>query len=105
MRLRLFDSRRQRLRSCHDEDVASILGAGGSGLGVKSGDISAVIWSHNYFDHIGDPSTIPSSTELVVSPVSWPGYPRDPEAGVAASLFSFSANIIIGGVCRNKLAI
>ena len=66
-----------------------MLDSDGSGLGIKSGDISTVIWSHNHFDHIGDPSTFPPSTELVVGPgvkaASWPGYPRHSEAGVLDS--------------------
>ncbi|ORY10187.1 hypothetical protein BCR34DRAFT_435447, partial [Clohesyomyces aquaticus] len=60
-------------------DVRSILDSDTSGLGVRSTDIEAIIWSHNHFDHVGDPSRFPSSTELVVGPgvksASWPGYP------------------------------
>ncbi|KAK0184147.1 beta-lactamase-like protein [Armillaria mellea] len=36
--------------------------------GVELGSVNAVIWSHTHFDHIGDVSTFPSSTELVVGP-------------------------------------
>ena len=70
-------------------NVASVLDSNSSGLDILNGDIRAVIWSHNHFDHIGDPSTFPPSTELVVGPgvsaASWPGYPRNPEAGVLDS--------------------
>ncbi|EED15398.1 conserved hypothetical protein [Talaromyces stipitatus ATCC 10500] len=31
-------------------------------------DIDAIIWSHWHFDHIGDPSTFPETTSLVVGP-------------------------------------
>ncbi|KAF9023233.1 hypothetical protein BDZ89DRAFT_1070106 [Hymenopellis radicata] len=34
--------------------------------GIPLKDIQAVIWSHNHFDHIGDMSKFPSTTELVV---------------------------------------
>ncbi|OAL40504.1 hypothetical protein AYO20_00240 [Fonsecaea nubica] len=41
--------------------------------------INSIVWSHRHFDHIGDPSTFPGSTELVVGPGSkqtfYPGYP------------------------------
>lgn len=65
-------------------DVASVLDTDSSGLSVRSADIKSVIWSHNHFDHIGDASTFPPSTELVVGPgvraTSWPGWPRNPDA-------------------------
>jgi len=68
-------------------DVASVLN--NSDLRIKSKDISAVIWSHNHFDHIGDPSTFPPTTDLVVGPgvsvASWPGWPSNPDAGVLDS--------------------
>jgi glyoxylase-like metal-dependent hydrolase (beta-lactamase superfamily II) len=68
-------------------DVASVLD--NSDLGIKSKDISAIIWSHNHFDHIGDPSTFPPTTELIVghgvSAASWPGWPSNPDAGVLNS--------------------
>ncbi|RYP44066.1 hypothetical protein DL768_009435 [Monosporascus sp. mg162] len=51
---------------------------------VRSTDIEAVIWSHHHFDHIGDPSTFPSSTALVVGPgvkkLCWPAYPTNPDS-------------------------
>ncbi|KAI0379433.1 Metallo-hydrolase/oxidoreductase [Hypomontagnella monticulosa] len=67
-------------------DVASVLDSDVSGLQIRSTDIEAVIWSHNHFDHTGDPSTFQPSTQLVVGPgvktASWPGYPSNPDAGV-----------------------
>ena len=70
--------------------VASVLDSHNrSNLNIRSADISSVIWSHNHFDHTGDPSTFPASTELVVGPgvrdLSWPGWPSDQEAGVLDS--------------------
>jgi glyoxylase-like metal-dependent hydrolase (beta-lactamase superfamily II) len=66
------------------QDVASVLNNDKSGLNIRSSDIRSVIWSHNHFDHIGDPTTFPSSTELVVGPgvraASWPGWPSNPNA-------------------------
>jgi len=85
--------------------IASILDSPNSNnLNIRSADITSVIWSHNHFDHIGDPSTFPSSTELVVGPgvreLSWPGWPTNPDAAVLDSdiagrtvrEISFSAN-------------
>lgn len=70
-------------------DVASVLDSDSSGLNIRSADIKAVIWSHNHFDHIGNVSTFPPSTELVVGPgvcaTSWPGWPRNPDAGLLDS--------------------
>lgn len=70
-------------------DVASVLDSDTSGLGIRSSDVSAVIWSHNHFDHTGDVSTFPSSTELVVGPgvkaTSWPGWPTNPDGMVLDS--------------------
>lgn len=61
-------------------DVASVLDSDDSGLNIRSADVQAVIWSHNHFDHIGDTSRFPPSTDLVVGPgveaASWPGWPR-----------------------------
>lgn len=42
--------------------------------------------SHSHFDHTGDPTTFPASTELVVGPGFtekwWPGFPTKPDAQV-----------------------
>ncbi|KAL2167187.1 hypothetical protein VTG60DRAFT_1599 [Thermothelomyces hinnuleus] len=69
-------------------DIATMLNENSS-LGIRAEDVEAVIWSHNHFDHTGDPATFPATTELVVGPgvraASWPGYPTDPEALVLDS--------------------
>jgi glyoxylase-like metal-dependent hydrolase (beta-lactamase superfamily II) len=44
-------------------------------------NLTSIIWSHWHFDHIGDSSTFPSSTSLVVGPgfkkALLPGYPAN----------------------------
>ncbi|OTA53100.1 hypothetical protein K449DRAFT_378817 [Hypoxylon sp. EC38] len=89
-------------------DVASILDSDISGLGVRSVDIGAVIWSHNHFDHVGDVSKFPPTTDLVVGPgvrgASWPGWPTNPDGEVLDSdvqgrvvrEISFEAGLKIG---------
>lgn len=88
-----------------EKDVADIL----KEHGVDPSEISSVIWrfdrmngflhsrhlsadylaSHFHFDHIGDISTFPSSTELVVGPgfkqKFGRAYPTDPESPVRES--------------------
>ncbi|KAI3275302.1 hypothetical protein DTO003C3_1849 [Penicillium roqueforti] len=65
-------------------NISDILDSDASSLGIRSTDIEAIIWSHAHFDHIGDPSTFPLSTELVVGPgirdSHWPGFPTNPDA-------------------------
>lgn len=69
-----------------DNDIAEILDSNTNTdeCPVRSDDIDAIIWSHHHFDHVGDPSTFPSSTDLVVGPgvtsACWPGYPTNPDA-------------------------
>ena len=67
-----------------EKNVSDILDDDKSGLEIGSKDIEAVIWSHSHFDHIGDPSAFPPSTDLVVGPgfkqAYWPGYPTNPES-------------------------
>ena len=71
------------------KDVVSVLDEDNSGLNIRSTDIEAVIWSHNHFDHTGDPSRFPPHTELIVGPgvtgTLWPGYPSNPDSGVLDS--------------------
>lgn len=47
--------------------------------------------SHWHWDHIGDPSTFPSSTDLIVGPgfkeAFLPGYPTKPDSPVRESDF------------------
>lgn len=70
-------------------DVKSVLDMDKSDLNIRSLDVEAVIWSHNHFDHIGDVSQFPQTTELVVGPgvraASWPGWPRREDAIVLDS--------------------
>lgn len=76
-----------------DKNVSEILDAHAStensSSAVRSTDIEAIIWSHHHFDHIGDPSTFPAATTLVVGPgvpkICWPGYPTNPDAMVLDS--------------------
>jgi glyoxylase-like metal-dependent hydrolase (beta-lactamase superfamily II) len=59
--------------------------------GVDPAEIGDVIWSHWHWDHIGDPSTFPGTTNLVVGPgfkdAFYPGYPAKPDAPVKESDF------------------
>ncbi|MCJ1424693.1 hypothetical protein MMC29_002581 [Sticta canariensis] len=70
-------------------NISEVLDTHGTGLGVRSQDIEAIIWSHNHFDHIGDPSCFPPSTDLVVGPGFKehysPGYPINPKASILES--------------------
>jgi metal-dependent hydrolase (beta-lactamase superfamily II) len=62
------------------KDVSEILLEGGMDLQK----INAVIWSHHHWDHTGDMSKFPTTTELVVGPDMpaklWPGYPVNKES-------------------------
>ncbi|EPQ56221.1 Metallo-hydrolase/oxidoreductase [Gloeophyllum trabeum ATCC 11539] len=70
-----------------EKDVATQLTEGG----VDLSSINAIIWSHSHFDHTGDPSTFPGTTELVLGPGTkehfFPPYPENPEAVLLASDF------------------
>ncbi|KAK3311944.1 metallo-beta-lactamase superfamily protein [Apodospora peruviana] len=67
------------------QNVADILANGG----VKGEEIEAVIWSHWHWDHIGDPSTFPSTTDLIVGPgfkdAMLPGAPANPDSPILES--------------------
>ncbi|OJJ81314.1 MBL fold metallo-hydrolase [Aspergillus glaucus CBS 516.65] len=60
--------------------------------GIKAGDVEAVIWSHWHWDHIGDPSTFPLSTDLIVGPgfkiAMLPGAPTNPDSPLSESDYS-----------------
>ncbi|KAJ7768673.1 beta-lactamase-like protein [Mycena maculata] len=57
------------------KDITELLEDGG----IPLASIDAVIWSHSHFDHIGDMSKFPNSTNLVIGPgtnnVTYPGSP------------------------------
>jgi glyoxylase-like metal-dependent hydrolase (beta-lactamase superfamily II) len=57
--------------------------------GVELESIEAVIWSHWHWDHIGDPSTFPASTALVVGPAFkkafLPGWPQNDKSPLLES--------------------
>ncbi|KAK5651588.1 hypothetical protein OQA88_11861 [Cercophora sp. LCS_1] len=86
------------------DNVVDILNANG----VDTARIEAVIWSHHHFDHIGDTSTFPSSTKLIVGPGFkdglLPGYPANPESFLLESDYTgrelieldFSAGLKVG---------
>lgn len=61
-----------------EKDTATILKE--NGYDVDGGAIESIIWSHHHWDHVGDASTFPGSTELVVGPkfkeTHLPGYPK-----------------------------
>ncbi|GAB7366406.1 hypothetical protein MBLNU230_g8203t1 [Neophaeotheca triangularis] len=65
-----------------DKDVATILKE--NGVDVDGGAIGSIIWSHHHWDHVGDASTFPASTEVVVGPGfeehHLPGYPQNPDS-------------------------
>jgi glyoxylase-like metal-dependent hydrolase (beta-lactamase superfamily II) len=74
-----------------EKNIADILDEDSAKLGTSSKDIEAVIWSHHHWDHIGDMSTFPSSTELVIGPgfkaQYLPGYPKNPESPLCEADF------------------
>ncbi|KAM0716682.1 hypothetical protein Q7P37_008127 [Cladosporium fusiforme] len=47
-----------------EKDVATILKENGQDLK----EVGAIIWSHWHFDHVGDPRTFPTTTDLIVGP-------------------------------------
>ncbi|KAJ7168333.1 hypothetical protein C8R43DRAFT_1060645 [Mycena crocata] len=52
--------------------------------------IHIVIWSHSHFDHIGDMSLFPNSTDLVIGPgTNRSLYPEYPDAALQSSDFSY----------------
>ncbi|KAK2760490.1 metallo-beta-lactamase superfamily protein [Colletotrichum kahawae] len=54
--------------------------------GVPPHDVEGIIWSHWHWDHIGDPSTFPATTDLIVGPgfkdAMLPGAPANPESPI-----------------------
>lgn len=70
-----------------DKNIAEIL----TEHGVEPESIESVIWSHHHWDHNGDMTTFPGTTELVVGPgfkgQYLPGYPTNKDAAVLQSDF------------------
>ncbi|EPE36545.1 Metallo-hydrolase/oxidoreductase [Glarea lozoyensis ATCC 20868] len=87
--------------------VAELLREGG--VGVEEGEVEGVFWSHWHFDHIGDMSTFPSSTKIIVGPgfsdAMLPGYPANPDSPLLESDYvnhemqelTFTTPLEIGG--------
>ncbi|KAL1988986.1 hypothetical protein VTN96DRAFT_5749 [Rasamsonia emersonii] len=71
-----------------EKNVADIL----TENGVPLESVDSIIWSHWHFDHVGDPSTFPSSTSLVVGPgmpaAKLPAYPTNPDSTLLESDFA-----------------
>ncbi|RAL10207.1 MBL fold metallo-hydrolase [Aspergillus homomorphus CBS 101889] len=69
------------------KDVSDIL----TDHSIPLDTIDAIIWSHTHFDHVGDTSTFPPSTSLVVGPgvtaASLPAYPSNPASVLLESDF------------------
>ncbi|KAF9891516.1 hypothetical protein FE257_003983 [Aspergillus nanangensis] len=61
-------------------DIDEILTAGG----IDPASIDAVVWSHFHYDHTGNASRFPPSTDVVVGPgfksAFLPGYPENPKS-------------------------
>ncbi|KAF7556590.1 hypothetical protein G7Z17_g1350 [Cylindrodendrum hubeiense] len=68
-----------------DHGVDEILTSAGFDLA----DLKAIVWSHWHWDHIGDGSKFPSTTDIVVGPGFTdefvPGWPENPESFVLTS--------------------
>jgi len=67
-----------------ERNVYEILDEDNAKLGFSSKDIEAVIFSHHHWDHVGDITTFPSTTDLVIGPgfkgQYLPGYPTNPDS-------------------------
>jgi glyoxylase-like metal-dependent hydrolase (beta-lactamase superfamily II) len=62
-----------------EKDVATILRDNGQDLN----EVGAIIWSHWHFDHVGDPQTFPTTTDLIVGPGfkhCIPAYPTEKDS-------------------------
>lgn len=67
------------------QNVSDVLAGNEVGLN----EVNAIIWSHPHFDHLGNPSLFPKSTNLVVGPgfkkVFGDGFPSQKDAPVLGS--------------------
>ncbi|KAI5360885.1 putative metallo-beta-lactamase, ribonuclease Z/Hydroxyacylglutathione hydrolase [Septoria linicola] len=72
-----------------EKDTATILKE--NNVDVDGGAIETIIWSHHHWDHVGNASTFPGSTELVVGPgfkdAHLPGYPKNKDSTLLDSDF------------------
>ncbi|KAJ6620265.1 hypothetical protein B0H10DRAFT_2022028 [Mycena sp. CBHHK59/15] len=67
------------------KDITQLLTEGGIPLDT----IKTVIWSHSHFDHIGDMSKFPNTTDLVIGPgTNRSLYPQFPDAALQVSDFA-----------------
>ncbi|KAJ7677226.1 beta-lactamase-like protein [Mycena rosella] len=67
------------------KDITQLLEEGG----IPLESIETVIWSHSHFDHIGDMSLLPNTTNLVIGPgTNRSLYPEFPDAALKASDFA-----------------
>ncbi|KAF2093539.1 hypothetical protein NA57DRAFT_47988 [Rhizodiscina lignyota] len=77
-----------------EKDMADVL----KEHGVLLDDIGSIIWSHFHWDHIGDCSTFPSSTDLVVGPgfkvALLPGYPAKEDSPVREKDFNRGRKVV-----------
>ncbi|KAJ6597545.1 beta-lactamase-like protein [Mycena vulgaris] len=67
------------------KDITELLQDGG----ISLESIDAVIWSHAHFDHIGDMSKFPNTTDLVIGPeTDTATFPETPTSTLQASDFA-----------------
>ncbi|KAJ7722302.1 beta-lactamase-like protein [Mycena maculata] len=67
------------------KDITELLNEGG----IPLDSIETVIWSHSHFDHIGDMSRFPNTTNLVIGPgTNRSLYPEFSDAALQASDFA-----------------
>ncbi|KAJ7333447.1 beta-lactamase-like protein [Mycena albidolilacea] len=66
------------------KEIAVLLQDGG----INLTSIDAVIWSHAHFDHVGDMSTFPNTTGIIIGPETDTSiYPDNPNSSLQASDF------------------